>query len=280
MKRERLTGLAVRAYPDDALAAEIKSTALDVGAESRTRFVRELAGLARAGLRERATRIATVGPARLVLDGFCLAAVWSMTLDFAVTLSQRYGREMHDPLLVWPLTAMLAVAVCLAFAGLDRPAGVVLLAWSAARLPALAANDAALASLPSVALYAVLVVRPRRRERDLRGLVYLAVPLALFATFGPPTYEQSSLMIGIVVCSAAAVIVGAIIALPTDPRVALAGAVFVSWAGIDAIAKGGAPIAAVLTLGAPFVIAFTVVRARRLVGAQRSPELTSSSARR
>src|SRR6185503_8740008 len=130
------------------------------------------AGLTRAGLRERATRIATVGPARLILDGFCLAAVWSMTFDLAVTLSQRYGREMHDPLLIWPLTAMLAVAVCLAFVGYDRPA--------------------------AVALYAVLVLRPRRRERDLRGLVYLAVPLGLFATFGPPNYEQSPLMIGIV----------------------------------------------------------------------------------
>jgi hypothetical protein len=267
MKRERLAALAVRAYPDNALADEIKSTALDVGAGSRTRFVRELAGLTRAGLRERATRIATVGPARLILDGFCLAAVWSMTLDFAVTLSQRYGREMHDPLLIWPLTAMLAVAVCLAFVGYDRPAGVVLLAWSAARLPALAANDAALASLPAVALYAVLVVRPRRRERDLRGLVFLAVPLGLFATFGPPTYEQSPLMIGIVACAAVAMIVGAIAALPTDPRVALAGAVLVTWLGIDAIGKGGAPIVAVLTLGAPFVIAFTVVRARRLVPA-------------
>jgi hypothetical protein len=265
MKRERLTGLAVRAYPDNALADEIKSTALDVSSESRTRFVRELGALTRAGLRERATRIATVGPGRLILDGFCLAAVWSMTLDFAVTLSQRYGREMHDPLLIWPLTAMLAVAVCLAFAGYDRPAGVVLLAWSAARLPALAANDAVLASLPAVALYAVLVVRPRRRDRDLSGLVYLAIPLGLFATFGPPDYEQSQLMIGIVACAAVAVIAGAIIALPTDPRVALAGAVFVTWIGIDAIVKGAAPIGAVLTLGAPFVIAFTVVRARRLV---------------
>ena len=45
MKRESLAGLAVRAYPDNALADEIKSTALDVGAGSRTRFVRELAGL-------------------------------------------------------------------------------------------------------------------------------------------------------------------------------------------------------------------------------------------
>ena len=74
-------------------------------------------------------------------------------------------------------------------------------------------------------------------------------------------------MIGIVACAAVAVIVGAIAALPTDPRVALAGAVFVTWLGIDAIGKGGAPIVAVLTLGAPFVIAFTVVRARRLVPA-------------
>jgi hypothetical protein len=71
---------------------------------------------------------------------------------------------MHDPLLTWPLKAMLAIAVCLAFVGYDRPAGVVLLAWSAARLPALAVNDAALASLPAVALYAILVVRPRRRR--------------------------------------------------------------------------------------------------------------------
>ncbi len=267
MKREKLADLVVRLYPDDELADEITSTALDVGAGSRTRFMRELAGLTRAGLRERATRVATVGPKRLILDGFCLAAIWSMTFDFAVTLSQRYGREMHDPLLIWPLTAMLALAVCLAFIGYDRPAGIVLLAWSAARIPALAVNDAALASLPSVALYAVLVVWPRQRERDLRGLAYLVIPLGLFATFGPPDYEQSPLMIGIVVCAAVALIIGAIVALPTDPRVALAGAVFVTWLGIDLIGKTGAPIVAVLTLGAPFVIAFTVVRARQLVPA-------------
>ena len=90
--RERLAGLAVRAYPDDALASELASTALDVGAESPVRFVRELAGLARAGLRERAARTASVGPARLVFDGFCLAAVWMMTLELSGGLSQRVGR--------------------------------------------------------------------------------------------------------------------------------------------------------------------------------------------
>src|SRR6185503_13783337 len=110
---------------------------------------------------------------------------------------------------------------------------------------------AVLASLPAVALYAVLVVRPRRRDRDLRGLVYLAVPLGLFATFGPPDYEQSQLMVGIVACTAVAVIVGAIASLPTDPRVALAGAVFVTWLGIDLIGRGDAPIVAMLTLAAP-----------------------------
>ncbi len=64
-----------------------------------------------------------------------------------------------------------------------------------------------------------------------------------------------------------AVVVYAIAALPTDPRVALAGAVFLTWGGIEAFAKNGNPIVAVLMLAAPCVIAFTVVRARRLVPA-------------
>ena len=105
--RERLAGLVVRAYPDGAPAGELAGTALDVGAESPARFARELAGLTRAGLRERATRTAAVGPARLVFDGLCLAAVWIMTLELSVGLSQRIGRGMSDPLLAWPLMALL-----------------------------------------------------------------------------------------------------------------------------------------------------------------------------
>ena len=49
MMRERLAGLVVRAYPDGAPTGELAGIALDVGAESRARFARELAGLTRAG---------------------------------------------------------------------------------------------------------------------------------------------------------------------------------------------------------------------------------------
>ena len=100
-----------------------------------------------------------------------------------------------------------------------------------------------LASAIPVALFVVLVVRPRQRRPKARGLVYLVVPLTLFATFGPPNYEQSSLLHGLVLIAALVVILAAIAALPTDPRPALAVA---------------------LILSAPLVIAFTVVRARRL----------------
>jgi hypothetical protein len=207
--------------------------------------------------------------------------VWTMTLELSGGLSQRLGRGMTDPLLAWPLLALLAAALCLALVGFDRVAGVAVLVWSVARFHALVADREAasvlagvgemlLASAFPVALFVVLVARPRRRRPDARGLVYLVVPLTLFAAFGPPDYEQSPLLHGLVLIAALAVIVAAIAALPTDPRLALAGAVLVSAVGIDVTGEGAPALAVALILSAPLVIAFTVVRARRLVGASRA----------
>ncbi len=275
MMRERLAGLVVRAYPDGAPTDELAGTALDVGAESRARFARELAGLTRAGLHERARRTASVGPARLVFDGLCLAAVWLMTLELSVGLAQRTGRGMSDPLLAWPLMALLAAALSLALVGFDRAAGIVVLVWSVARFPALVADrdsisvlagvgEMLLASAFPVALFGVLVARPRQRRPDARRLVYLAVPLTLVATFGPPDYLQSPLLRAFVLVAAVAVVVVAIAALPTDPRLALAGAVLLTAVGAGVTGKGPIVVAVALILSAPLVIAFTILRTRRL----------------
>jgi len=278
--RERLAGLVVRAYPDGAPVGELAGTALDVGAESPARFARELAGLTRAGLRERATLTPAVGPARLIFDGLCLAAVWIMMLELSVGLSQKIGRGMTDPLLAWPLMALLGTALCLALVGFDRAAGVVVLVWSVARFPALVADresvsvlagvgEMLLQSAIPVALFVVLVARPRRRRPDARRLVYLAVPLTLLATFGPPNYEQSPLLLGLVLVATCAVAAVALVALPTDPRLALAGAAILTGLGTGVTDKGEVAVAVALILCAPLVIAFTIVRTRRLAPLRR-----------
>ena len=111
---------------------------------------------------------------------------------------------MHDPLLAPASIALLAVALALALIGFDRPAGTAALLWTAARMPALIDHDRGLSApaladtLPSIACFAVLLLAPRRRRVDLRGLAWLVVPATLVATLGPPNYEQSPLLKAIV----------------------------------------------------------------------------------
>ena len=139
MSREGATRVALLAYPRDVrerAGGEMTATLLDASAGSRTRFLRELAGLARAGSRVRAQRTAAIGARRVLADGVCLAAAWLMTLDLSTLLSQR-ARGFEDPLLApWSLI-LLGAALALVLVGYDRLAGAMALVWTAARFPAL-----------------------------------------------------------------------------------------------------------------------------------------------
>lgn len=100
--RERTGRFALGAYPLDARRArgeEMLGTLLDASDGSVGRFGREIGGLVRAGLGERAARVAGAGAPRLIADGFCLAGVWAMTLDLSVLLAQRVRASR---MLCWP----------------------------------------------------------------------------------------------------------------------------------------------------------------------------------
>jgi hypothetical protein len=263
----RLAALALRAYPP-ALQAErgdeMLATLLDVSAGSRRRYGREVADLARLGLRARATDVASVGPARVLADGICLTAAWLMTLELSVGLSQR-RRGMHDPLLATPLLALLAVVLALALVGYDRVAGVGAIAWTVLRFPALAGDDPGMLNLVSeiipLACFALMILAPRRERPQLRRLGYLVVPAALVAVCGPPV---TGLPVAIVLAAAFGVVVYAAAMLPTDPRLAIAGSIPTSGLGLGVLGHGEPVIALAFIALAPAVFAVAVVRTRHL----------------
>lgn len=264
MNRERATHVALLAHPPDVrerAGHEMTATLLDASAGSRTRFARELAALARAGLHARAQRTAATGTRRVLADGVCLAAVWLMTLDLSTLLSQTV-RGFQDPLLAPASLAALGIALALALVGYDRFAGVVALVWTAARFPLLLDHHPGMGlvvlavTLPSVACFAVLVVAPRRRAPDPRRLAWLLVPAILVATFGPPEYDQSPLLLALVTVVVVLVVVYALATLAIDPRIAIAGAIPLL------IVAGGSAV--VLALAALLVLATAVTRLHRL----------------
>jgi hypothetical protein len=272
MTRERAVRLSLLAYPTDVraeLGGEMTATILDASEGSPRRFARELADLARLGLRARATRTAAAGARRVIADGLCLAGVWLMTLDLSTLLSQS-ARGMRDPLLAPPSLVLLGVSLALALIGFDRLAGAGALLWTGARLPAVFVHHPAMelavvaATLPSITCFAVLVLAPRRRARDPRQLAWLLIPATLVATFGPPRYEQSPLLLALVAIAAIAVVVYAMVMLSTDPRVAIAGAIPLTCLGLGAGQFGGNPIAVSLMLATPAALAITVLRIGQL----------------
>jgi hypothetical protein len=272
MKRERMIAAALLAYPPDMrerLGGEMGATLLDASAGSNVAFGRELADLTRLGLRARATRTAADGARRVVADGVCLAAVWLMVLDLSTLLAQTLRGE-HDPLLAPASLITLGVALAFALAGWDRVAGALALAWTAARLPALLHHYPSMplavlaVSLPSIACFATLVVLPRRRARDPLGLAWLIVPVTLVAALGPPKDDQSPLLLAFVALAALVVVVYAVAMLPTDPRLAIAGAIPLSSLGLGVTHTAAEPFAVLVLMAAPAVLAVEVSRIRAL----------------
>ena len=272
MSRERIAGLALLSYPAaarDARGEEMLATLHDVSAGSGRDFAREIANLVRLGLRARGSQTASAGARRIVADGLCLAAVWLMTLDVSTLLSQR-ARGMHDPLLSAPSIALLAGVLALALIGYDRLAGAGALVWTALRLPALWDHHAGLVNLAPEVLpivcFCVLVLAPRRRAADPRRLAWLLVPATLVAAAGPPPGEASPLLVAGVLLAALLVAAAAVALLPTDPRLAIAGAVSVSNLGIAVVAinHDGSLVARLFVAAAPLVLAAAVTRTRQL----------------
>jgi hypothetical protein len=276
MTREGVTRMALTAYPAeirDARGEEMLAVVLDASAgRSRTSgFAREIAHLVRAGLRLRAVATARVGPSRLVADGACLAAAWILALDLATLLGQRVrGLSDADALLAPWSIALLAVVLAAVLVGFDRVGGVGALLWTASRTPALlddvSAGRVLVAAIVPVACFAVLIAAPRRRGLDVRRIAWLALPVALAAVLGPPRWEQNGVLVAVVWLLALGTVVAAIALLPTDPRLALAGAFPLSDLTIGVLGHPGAatPVALAFASVAPATVAVAVLRTRRL----------------
>jgi hypothetical protein len=274
VSREHLARVALRAYPSATHADEMLATVLDASAGSRKRFVRELVDLVRLGLRARATRTASAGAGRLVADGFCLAGIWLMTLDLTTLLSWRY-RGLHDPLLAWPSIGLLAAALVAALVGLDRLAGAGALLWTALRLPHLLAVHPGIAGLAAEVVpalcFAVMLLAPRRRGVDPRRLAWLAVPVVLVITAGPGRDEQNPLLVATVALAAILGVAFVLAMMPTDPRLAIAGAVALSDLAVTVVGiNQNTSVMAFLALAAaPTTVVLAVRRTRTLQTDQR-----------
>jgi hypothetical protein len=272
MSRERIAGLALLSYPSGAREArgeEMLATLHDVSAGSRRGFAREIADLVRLGLRLRATATATVGARRLIADGLCLAAAWIMTLDASTLVTQR-ARGMHDPLLAPAPLALLVAALALALIGRDRLAGAAALAWTALRLPTLWDHHPGILNLVPELLpilcFCVMVLAPRRRATDPRRLAWLIVPATLVLTLAPPNGERSPLLLAYVALGAILVTAFALAMLPTDPRLAIAGAVSLSTLGISVVIDhhDAAAPAILFVAAAPLILAAAAARTWQL----------------
>jgi hypothetical protein len=273
MSGERMAGLAMLAYPARIRVArgeEMLATLQDASAGSRRRFAREIADLVRLGLRARGAQTASTGARRIVADGLCLAAVWFMTLDLSTLLSQR-ARGMHDPLLSSTSIALLAAILAIALVGYDRLAGAGALVWTALRIPALWDHHAGIVNLAPellpIVCFCALVLAPRRRAADPRRLAWLLVPAILVATAGPPPGEASPLLVAAVLIAALVVVVAAVALLPTDPRLAIAGAISLSNLGIAVVVinHDGSLVPRLFVAAAPMVLAVAIMRTRRLL---------------
>lgn len=272
MSRAWIAGLALRSHPATTRAArgeEMAATLLDVSAGSHRRFAREIADLVRAGLAARATSTARAGARRLIADGLCLAGVWVMTLDASTLMAQR-ARGLDDPLLDPRSIALLVAILAIALIGFERVAGAAALAWTALRVPLLWSHHPGIAGLAPeilpIVCFTAMILAPRRRAPDPRRLAWLIVPATLVLALGPPSGGQSPLLLAYVALGALLVVTYALAMLPTDPRVAIAGAVSLSNLGLAVVAVNpdrSAP-AWLFVAATPAVLGFVATRTRRL----------------
>ena len=244
-------------------------TLLDVSATSRRRLVLELVDLVRAGMRARATQTAKAGPRRVVADGFCLGALWLLTLFLASELGNRI--RGFDPLGPWdPISplgiALLGAALALALIGYDRFAGATALLFVATTVADPSWRDLTnsrreLMVVP-VVCFIVLMLSPRRRKPDGRRLAWLALTAALAAASSTSEDPTAAILILALVF----LVPLALATLGTDPRLAIACALPATSFGVYmAQDPGGAGILGVLFLAAaPVILLIVVTRTRHL----------------
>ena len=178
---------------------------------------------------------------------------------------------MHDPLLSATSIALLAAILAIALVGYDRLAGAGALVWTALRIPALWDHHAGIVNLAPEVLpivcFCVLVLAPRRRAADPRRLAWLLVPATLVAAAGPPPGEASPLLVACVLLAVLLVVVAAVALLPTDPRLAIAGAMSLTNLGIAVVAinHDRTFMPRLFLAAAPMVLAIAITRTRRLL---------------
>jgi hypothetical protein len=265
MTREDWAACALLALPAsirDSRGEEIAGTLLDCAGEHRHLwFVRELAGLVAMGLR---LRCAGRRSRRLVADGFCRGAILVMTLDLSTLLAQRLG-GLQDPLLAWTSIAVLGIALAIALVGAERPAGLVALVWTVARLPQLVSHNPTFRGIAPtivpVVCFIVLILAPRRRGLDPRRLCWLATTalLVLAAGHGHPIPPITAL-VGI---AAVVLTLAAVLTIPADPRWAIACALPATYVSLMVVGKH-APVAWLLALGPPALLSIAAISTRRL----------------
>lgn len=267
MSRVGLATIALRALPREVRVSqgeEMVGTLLDSSAGSRVRLARELADLLRIGMRLRAGQTARMGPQRLLADGFCRGAILLMTLDLSTLLSQRLD-GVEDPLLSWTSICVLGAILAVALVGAERLAGIAALAWTAARLPELAAHNHTFNGLAPTVIplicFSVLVVSPRRRRLDLRRIAWLLAPAVLVAAYAPR--GGSGPVVVLVSLAAILFVLVAVLKIPADPRLAIACALPAAYVGLMVAGAPAVP-AALLCLSAPLVMGVAIIRLWRL----------------
>jgi hypothetical protein len=142
--------------------------------------------------------------------------------------------------------------------------------WTALRLPHLLDVHPGIAGLAAEVLpalcFAVMVLAPRRRGVDPRRLVWLAVPVALVIAVGPARDEQNPLLVATVKLAAIFGVAFALAMVPTDPRMAIAGAVGLSDLAVAVVAinQDTSVIAFLALTAAPPTVVLAVRRTRQL----------------
>jgi hypothetical protein len=257
--RERLARAAAWFVPAPERSEPVH-TALDVAGGSITRFVRELAGLAWYGYRRRGADVAGISLGRVLADGLAQGAVWVVVFELA-DLVAHISLGHRGPLESLTATVLLAVALALALVGLDRLAGLAGLGWLVVWTPILAQyrTPAGLTALLVPLLgFAVLLAAPRRRALDARRLLWFAVPAAIASTAGPgPNPVGFLIWLPIVLI----VVAAAVLMLPTDPRLAIAAALPITYIGSQKAVRGDAG-SIVLTSAVLLALALAVLLRR------------------
>jgi hypothetical protein len=109
-----------------------------------------------------------------------------------------------------------------------------------------------------------MIVAPRRRAPDPHRLAWLVVPVVLVVSFGP--HEKNPILVAGALLAVILVVAFALSMLPTDPRVAIAGAVPLSTLAIGAVSTNHdiSALPWLFVAAAPVVLAIAITRTRLL----------------